>query len=141
MKPFNKVCIRGGRIRTFSSTSRSTAVLRLKYEFLKRLLRKIWHIYVSGCTAHTHGREQSLEKTIRFTKSAPITVRCVVLVTRSKIYSIFRMLLSENSHAHECSLTEMEPVPVVKNPDQLHLCSLTLILKWVWAVPLFMSKA
>ncbi len=30
---------RGGRVQTFSSTS--TAALRLKYEFLKRLLRKI----------------------------------------------------------------------------------------------------
>jgi hypothetical protein len=42
---------RNGRVRTFPSTSTDlsgTPVSRLKYEFLKRLLGKIWHIYVKS---------------------------------------------------------------------------------------------
>ncbi len=72
-----------------------------------------------------------VSESTRFTKSAPIAVWCVVPVTRSKMYCTFRMLLSENSHAHERSLPEMEPVPVsvVTNPDRFHLYSLPLILK------------
>ncbi len=61
---------------------------------------------------YTHGREWSLAKTTRFAKWAPITVWCVVLITRSKMYCTFRMLLSQTSDAHERSfLNECELYP------------------------------